>query len=91
MLNSVLISTLYLSIASCLSCIAANRLVLNLRGVYYMNHLGGTTVAITNSESDYELGASSQSSERNSTSGVACSHHETVDVVTEAVHYNRYK
>lgn len=56
-----------------------------------MNHLGGTTIAITNSESDYELGASSQSSERNSTSGVACSHHETVDVVTEAVHYNRYK
>ena len=90
MLNSALISILYFSIASCLSCIAANRLVLNLRGLYYTNHLGGTTIAISNSESDYELGASSQFRERNSTFGVASSHHEAVNGVT-GVHYNRHE
>ena len=84
--NSALISTLYLSIASCLSCIAANRLVLNLRGLYYANHLGGTIIATTNSESDYEAGASSQFRERNSTPGVVSSHYEAVGVVTEGVH-----
>ena len=81
--------TIYLSIAICLSCIAANRLILSLRGVYYTNHLAGTTIATTNSESDYELGASIQFRERTSTPEVVSSHHETVDAVTEGVYYSQ--
>jgi len=78
----------YLSIASCLSCIATNRLVLSLRGLYYSNHLGNTTIGATNSKSFYELGASSQFRESNSTFSP---HQEAVDLSMEGVNYNRYE
>lgn len=81
-------STQFLSIASCLSCIAANRLVLSLRGLYYMNHLGTTTIATTNSKLCYELGASSQFREHNSTYATVSPHHEEVDLATEEVNDN---
>jgi hypothetical protein len=69
----------YLSIASCLSCIATNRLVLSLRGLYYMNHLGNTTVATTNSKPFYER----QIMERNSTYAVMSPYHDSVDLAME--------
>jgi len=49
-------STQSLSITTCLSCIAANRLVLSLRGLYYMHDTGDTTIAATNSKSVNALG-----------------------------------
>ena len=77
----------YLSISSCLSCIATNRLVLSLRGLYYTNHVGNTTIGTTNSKSFYELGASSHFRESSSTFPP---HQEAVDLSTEGVDYNRY-
>lgn len=84
-------STQCFSIAGCLSCIAANRLVLSLRGLYYMNHLGNTTIATTNSKLSFELGASSQFREHNSTYAIVSPHHEAVDLAIEEVNYNRYE
>ena len=81
-------STQSLSIASCLSCIAANRLVLSLRGLCYIEDFGNTTIATTNSKLFYEVGTSSQFRERNSTFAVVSSHYEAVDVAMEEVEFN---
>jgi hypothetical protein len=66
-LDSVLMSTQSVSIAICLSCIAANRLVLSLRGLYYVNYQGDTTNATVESNPVYGLRALSQIRERDST------------------------
>ena len=81
-------STQSLSIASCLSCIAVNRLVLSLRGLCYIDDFGNTTIATTNSTPVYAPGASSRFTERNSTFAVVSSYHEAVDVAMEEVDYN---
>ena len=81
-------STQSLSIASCLSCIAANRLVLSLRGLCYIENFGNTTIATTNSKPVYELGTSIQFRERNSTFAVVSSLYDAVDVTMEEVNCN---
>jgi hypothetical protein len=78
-------STQYFRIVNCLSCIATNRLVLSLRGLYYMNHPGNTTIATTNSKPLYER----RIRERNSTYVVTSPHHNSVDLAMEEVNYSR--
>jgi len=77
------------SIASCLSCIAANRLVLSIRGLCYIDYFGNTTIATTNSKRDHGFGTSIQFRDRNSTFAVVSSHYEAVDVAMEEVDPNR--
>jgi len=77
------------SIASCLSCIAANRLVLSIRGLCYINDVGHTTIATTNSKQDHEFRASIQFRDRNSTFALISSHYEAVDVAMEEVDPSR--
>lgn len=81
-------STQSLSIASCLSCIAANRLVLSLRGLCYIEDIGNTTIATTNSKLVYELGTSSQFRECSSTFAVVSSHYEAVGVAMEEMNFH---
>jgi hypothetical protein len=78
-------STQYFRIVNCLSCIATNRLVLSLRGLYYMNHPGNTTIATTNSKPLYEW----KIREQNSTYVVTSPHHNSVDLAMEEVNYSR--
>ena len=83
-------STESLSIALCLSCIAANRLVLNLRGLYYTKDFGDTTIFTTCSKPfhDYAL---RRFREFDPTSTVASSNREAVDVAVEEENHNRRK
>jgi hypothetical protein len=85
--NSRLMSTQYIRIVTCLSCIATNRLVLSLRGLYYTNHPGNTTIATTNSKPPYER----QIKERNSTYAVASHHHDSVDLAMEELNDSRHE
>jgi hypothetical protein len=86
--NLTLTFTESISIPCCLSSIAANRLVLSLRGLYYIEDFGNTTIATTNSKLVYELDASSQFRQRDSTFAVVSSNHEEVDVAMEELSYN---
>lgn len=79
------------SIAICLPCIAANRLVLSLRGLCYMKHLDETPIASMDSNPVYDLRALSQFRERNSAFEVFPLHYSAVDVAMEEDDYNRRK
>jgi hypothetical protein len=85
--NSRLMSTQYFRIINCLSSIATNRLVLSLRGLYYMNHPGDTTIAVTNSKPLYGW----QIRERNSTYVVTLPHPDSVDLAVEEVNHCRHE
>ncbi len=81
-------STQSLSIASCLSCIASNRLVLSLRGLCYIDDLDDTTIATTNSKLVYKISTSRQFRECSSTFAVVSSHYEAVDMAMEELTFN---
>ena len=87
-LNLVLLFTQPFSIAVLLSSIAANQLILSLRGVYYSKHLENTTVATTNSKPVYNLRALNQFREHTSTFSALLSHPETVDTAVGEENYD---
>ena len=76
-------STGSLSIAICLSCIAANRLVLSLRGLYYVHDHDDTTIATTNGKPLYRPRGLSQFSKGSSTLAVVSHHPEAADTAME--------
>jgi len=79
------------SIAICLPCIAANRLVLSLREPCYMKILENPTVVPMNNKPVYDLRALSQLRGRNSTFEVVSSYHSEADIEMEEESYNGYK
>ena len=81
-------STQHLSITTCLSCIAANRLVLSLRGIYYIHDLGNTTTATANSKPVYDLDSLGRFRELSSILMVVSSDLDTVGAEEEES-YNR--
>jgi len=82
-------STRPISFAVCLSCIAANRLVLSLRGLYFTQDLGNTTIATTNGKTVYNLRGLNQFRGYNSTFAVVPSSPEAVDATVEDEDFNR--
>ena len=82
-------STQSFSISTCLSCIAANRLVLSLRGLYHTQDPGNTAIAAPVVKPDYDLRTSSRFRARSSTFTVVSSRLEAVDAAVEEENDNR--